>query len=84
MPKTVKKKAVKKTGPSKGVAYFSTRSLERAVSKGTKDKAQVARRLVGYTVKEANGWVVKEYADGTIERISKIKTTPRPKTLELD
>lgn len=73
MPKTVKKKAVKKTGPSKGVAYFSVRSLERAVSKGTKDESQIAIDVIGYTVKELNGWVVKEFVDGAIEKISKIE-----------
>jgi hypothetical protein len=84
MPKIVKKKAIKKTGPSKGLVYFTTRALERAVKKGTKDLAQVAHKLVGYTVKEADGWVVKEYADGNIERITKIKIIHSPKTLVLD
>ena len=73
MSKTVKKKVLKKTGPSKGILYFSTRLLERAVSKGTKDEAQIAIDTVGYTVIEDNGWVVKKFADGTYEKISKIE-----------
>jgi hypothetical protein len=73
MPKSTKKKPVKKTGPSKGLSYFSARSLERAVSKGTKDVSKIAIDLVGYTVVEMKGWVVKEFEDGSYEKISKIE-----------
>jgi len=73
MPKIVKKKAIKKAGPSRGIAYFSKQSLERAVSKGTKEESQIAIDVVGYTVKELEGWVVKEFEDGTIEKISEIE-----------
>lgn len=77
MPKIVKKKAikkaVKKAGPSRGIAYFSKRSLERAVLKGTKEESHIAIHVVGYTVKESEGWVVKEFVDGTTEKISEIE-----------
>jgi hypothetical protein len=81
--KTIKK-AVKKKGPKKGLGYFSLQALERAVSKGTKKKAEIAIEMVGYTVKESNGWIVKEYANGTEEKISKLKKTKRPNRLVLD
>ena len=84
MAKKVKKKVVKKQGPKKGIAYFSARALERAVSKGTKNKTVVAQKIIGYTVKELNGWIIKEHKGGRIERISKIEKTKRPKRLVLD
>ena len=84
MAKSVKKKSAKKQGPKKGVTYFSTRSLERAVKKGTKNKARGAKSLIGYTVKELNGWVVKEHKSGVIEKISRLPKTKRPSRLVLD
>lgn len=84
MAKVVKKKSVKKQGPKKGVAYFSTRALERAVKKGTKNKAGSAKGLIGFTVKELNGWVVKEYKNGTIVKVSQVPKTKRPSRLVLD
>lgn len=84
MPKTVKKKAVKKVGPKKGVAYLTTRALERAVSKGTKNLEAEAIELMGYVVKQKGNWVVKEYADGRIVKISAIEKAKRPKELVLD
>jgi len=83
MAKKLKKKRVKKIGPSKGLVYFSTRVLKRAVAKGTKSVASKAMALVGYTVKELDGWVVKEYKDGSIEKISKIEKAS-PNKLVLD
>jgi hypothetical protein len=84
MPKTVKKKAVKKTGPKKGVAYLTTRALERAVAKGTKHLESEAMSLMGYVVKQKGNLVVKQYADGKVEKISTIKKVKRPKELVLD
>lgn len=78
------KKAAKKRGPRKGLGYFSVQALERAVSKGTKKKAGIAIEQVGYTVKESEGWVVKEYEGGREEKISKVKKTKRPTRLVLD
>ena len=69
MAEKEKKKSAKKQGPKKGLAYFSTRVLKRAVAKGTKDKALVAKKIMGYTVKQEGEWVVKEYADGRIVKI---------------
>ena len=75
MTKKAKKAAVKKTGPSKGLVYLTTQALQRAVSAGTKNEKTEAFELLGYTVKEKNGWVVKEYEDGTIERIVEINSS---------
>jgi hypothetical protein len=84
MAKKAKKKSAKKMGPKKGVAYFSTRALERAVLRGTKNEKNEAIDLLGYTVVEKNGWIVKEDADGHIVRISKVKKAKRPLHFVLD
>jgi hypothetical protein len=84
MAKSLKKKSPRKQGPKKGLAYFTTQALERAVKKGTKKKAENAKSLIGYTVKELNGWVIKEHKNGRIEKISRIPKTKRPNRLVLD
>jgi hypothetical protein len=84
MPKRIKKETEKKTGPSKGVAYLTVQALERAVNIGTKDEKSEAFAIFGYTIKEIKGWVVKEYENGTVEKISKIETVNRSSHLALD
>lgn len=82
--KVKKKKAVKKSGPKKGVAYLTKRALTRAISKGTKNEESEAIDLLGYTVKEDNGWVIKQYASGQKERISRIHVSKSSSKLVLD
>lgn len=60
---------------------LTTQVLERAVKKGTRHIADEAKELVGYTVKEKDGWVVKEYKDGKITRISKVSRTKSSKLI---
>lgn len=72
MPIKRKVKTSKKITKSKGIVYLTARALERAVIKGTKNEKADAIRLMGYTVVEKNGWVVREFADGNFERISEI------------
>ena len=84
MPSKVKKSTIKKSGPKKGVAYLTTRAMERAVAKGSKGLEAEAIALMGYTVREQDGWVVKVYANNKIEKISKILTSKRPSKIVLD
>jgi hypothetical protein len=79
-----RKKVAKKSGPKKGTTYFSTQSLERAVKKGTKSVRKNAVKSAGYTVVQRGNWVVREFADGTYERISIIQTSQRSGRLALD
>ena len=79
-----KKAGVKKSGPSKNVVYLTVRALKRAVAKGTKNKKAEAIELLGYTVIEKDGWVVKEFADGHTEAISKLNKVKRAAVLVLD
>jgi hypothetical protein len=40
--------------------------------------------IYGYTIKELKGWIVKEYENGTIEKIAKLEFINRPCILALD
>lgn len=84
MTKKAKKGVVKKTGPKKGILYLTVQSLERAVKSGTKNEKNDAFEHLGYTVKESDGWVVKEYEDGRIEKMTKLKTVNTSNRLVLD
>jgi hypothetical protein len=84
MPKKEKKRSAKKAGPTKGTVYLTTRALQRAVTKGTKNLESEAMALMGYVVKQKDNWVVKVYADGREEKISKIKQTKLPKKFVFD
>jgi hypothetical protein len=82
--KAKKRKAGKKVGPEKGLVYFSKRALIRAVTKGTKNEEAEAMELLGYTVKEEDGWVIKQYENGEKEQISKIGVSISSEEIELD
>lgn len=49
-----------------------------------KSLREIAIETVGYTTIALDGWVVRDYGDGRIERISKIEKAKRPKKLKLD
>lgn len=71
------------------VAYLTKRDLVRAISKGSKNLAADAIRIMGYTVvvKEIGPerWVVKVDAEGNIlEKISRLKSVKRPRKIVLD
>ena len=80
-----KKKTVTVKKKSKNAKVSITiKILERAVKVGTRNLAEEAISLLGYTVTEKEGWVVKEYSDGRIERVSRIHQSKRSSTLVLD
>ena len=54
-------------------AYLTTRILERALRKATRNLTNEAMEIMGYIVTVTDGWVVRINNDGTQERISKIK-----------
>lgn len=64
-------------------AYLTKRTLVRAINKGSKALKQNAIEVMGYTVVEKDGWVVKEHADGHLEKISKIEPVKRPQHFDL-
>ena len=54
--------------------YLTKRRLASAARTGIRKAAVETMELMGYTVIADNGWVVKKYADGHIEKISQIET----------
>lgn len=47
--------------------------LSRIVGEATASAAEEAMEIMGYNVIALNGWVVKIFPDGSIEKISEIK-----------
>ena len=65
-------------------AYFTKRTLERALSKATRHITQDAMQRMGYVITVKRGWLVKEYSNGTRERVSKIPKVKTPRKIVLD
>ena len=56
-----------------GYAYLTKRKIVSTAKAAGKKAAKKAMGIMGFVVTTHNGWVVKQFADGTKERISKIK-----------
>lgn len=52
--------------------YLTKRILITAANAGIRRAAIETMDIMGYTIIANNSWVVKKYADGRIEKISKI------------
>ena len=52
-------------------AYSTTISL-KAIEKASKEASTVDMEIMGYTIVKEKGWLAKKYANGAIEKISKI------------
>lgn len=53
--------------------YLTKRILISAARRGFKKASEEAMALMGYIVIAKDGWVVKKYADGRIERLNRIE-----------
>src|SRR4051794_11296061 len=56
-------------------AYLTKRILQKAASTGFSQAAARTMRVMGQNVVVRNGWVVRVYADGHIEPITKVDRT---------
>ena len=74
------KTATKKTTDN----YLTKRILKSAAKSGIKKAAKKTMQVMGYTVIAKRGWVVKKYANGTVERVSKINPVNRAQRIALD
>ena len=52
--------------------YLTKRILVSAAKRGVREAAAETMQIMGYLVIAQDGWVVKKYADGRIERIEPI------------
>lgn len=66
------------------IKYISTRLVERKSSKAFKEGAKKAMEINGYVVIAQDGWVVKKYENGNIEKIKKIEHGDENQALILD
>ena len=64
--------------------YLTKRVVVRATKKGMKKASQETMDTMGYNVIALDGWVVKKYKDGTVERIEEIQTSTHSEPLSLD
>ena len=55
-------------------AYLTTRALERALSKATRNLTEKAMDIQGYVVTMENNWVVKKYKSGRVVRMKRIRS----------
>ena len=79
-----KKPSSKKAPPSKSVSYLTKRILTSAAKSGFSSAAAATMQAMGYNVIVQNGWVVKKFADGRIEKITKLETANTRTSIALD
>ena len=68
----------------KNKPYFTKRILIRKSTEAFKEASAKAMELLGYIVVARGCWIVKEYQDGTVERIEKIDPNTQNQKLILD
>lgn len=76
-----KNKAGEKREPK---VYLTKRLLLRLAKKGFKEAGENAMRRMGYIVIAQDGWVIKKYADGRIEKLSQLETALNDQPIILD
>jgi hypothetical protein len=64
---------------SKKRAYLTKRILISAARTGGRKAAKETMDIMGYNVVVKNGWVVKVYPDGTIEKLERLESTENTK-----
>lgn len=83
--KAVVKKAISKKRNAKASAnYLTKRILTVAAKNGFTQAAEETVAVMGFNVVVHEGWVVRKYADGRIERMNKLAKTKLTKSLVLD
>lgn len=74
----------KKRNSKRDSVNLTTEVLKRAVKSGSLNLEKDAMDLMGYTVIEENGWVIRKYRNGKTTKVSKLVKSKRPKKLVLD
>jgi len=52
--------------------YLTKRLLVSAAKRGIRKAAAETMQIMGYVIIAQNGWVIKKYADGRIEKIEQL------------
>jgi len=64
--------------------YLTKRRLASAARTGIRVAAAKTMQVMGYTVVAHEGWVVKKYADGNIEKITPLANQEENSNISLD
>lgn len=65
---------------NRNIKYISKRLVSNKSKAAFQEGAKKAMERNGYVIIAQNGWLVKKYSDGTIERLKELE---EPETLEL-
>lgn len=82
MVRKVQTKSKKKA--ASGKAALTKRIVVRAGGNAVRKASARAMALEGFVVKAEEGWIVRHYADGRVERLKRISTVKRPSKIVLD
>lgn len=63
---------------------FTDRLVSKASTKAIRAASARAMALAGYVIKAEGDWVIRVEKDGSVTKVSKIESHPRPKILKLD
>ena len=74
----------KKKSAKRPPAYLTKRILTSAARAGVRNAAVETMKVMGYIVIAHEGWVVRKYQDGHIEKISPLETANTNGSLTLD
>ena len=78
------KKAVTKKTTGRSTTYLTKRRLMSAAQTGIRLAAANTMKVMGYAIVAHEGWVVKKYADGTIEKIEPLANQEENLHISLD
>lgn len=64
--------------------YLTKRIVARAARKAINDAAEKAMTVMGFTIVAQGEWIIKKYADGKVEKVTKITHVNRRRKIVLD
>lgn len=66
-------------GYSTNEEYLTTRRLRTWSNQALDQASKEAMEIAGYVIRAKDGWIVKENADGSIEKIKPVESVELPK-----
>ena len=69
---------------AKKIKYISTRMVSRKSRSAFQEGAKFAMRVNGYAIEAHDGWVVKKFSDGRIEKMKELDNNNQDLELILD
>jgi len=78
------KKTITKKAAGRSTTYLTKRRLMSAAQMGIRMAAANTMKVMGYNIVAQEGWVVKKYADGTIEKIKPLANQEENAGISLD